>query len=127
MRALVLKKVHYFFIKMKGSVEVSHVSRQLLRCIYHQLKSHRILCSIFVSKISSKVFAVLAAMRDIRQLCLSEVLKILLEKENENSVIRSIHFLRNLRCYLEAYDHSLASQTGSTRYTFSYNINRILS
>ena len=94
---------------------MSHVSRQLLRCIYHQLKSHRILCSIFVSKISSKVFAVLAAMRDIRQLCLSEVLKILLEKENENSVIRSIHFLRNLRCYLEAYDHSLASQTGSTR------------
>ena len=70
-----------------------------------------------MSKISSKVFAVLAAMRDIRQLCLSEVLKILLEKENENSVIRSIHFLRNLRCYLEAYDHSLASQAGSTRYT----------
>ena len=50
---------------------------------------------------SPKVFQVLAAMRDIRQLSLSEVLLSLIEKENEQRVVQSTHFLGNLRTYLE--------------------------
>lgn len=61
-----------------------------------------------MAKVSPHVFTVMAMSRDIRPMCLSEVLNSLLDKSNEEKVLKSNNLLHNFKIYMEAYDYFMS-------------------
>ena len=94
---------------MTNLVELFH---SLMRCILQQLKTNKLLSTIFMAKLSPDVFTVMAMSRDVRSMSLTEVLNHLLDKSNEEKILKSKNFLHNFNIYLEAYDYFISKLSG---------------
>ena len=97
---------------LEGSVQLSHIARHMMRCILQQLKTNKLLSTIFMAKLSPDVFTVMAMSRDVRSMSLTEVLNHLLDKSNEEKILKSKNFLHNFNIYLEAYDYFISKSFG---------------
>ena len=65
-----------------------------------------------MTNLEENVFVVLALSKDTKNMSLSEVLNVLLDKNNEPSILKSPYFLNNMTKYLEAYDYHMVTSGG---------------